>query len=139
VDPVESALDVGQTVGYATILWKNTEPDALDEAAEFSVRVPQKIHIDMRTDVDVLQFGFAIVCDDVPGPGINEGEHRAAGMGIGALGDVQIGYIGVKRRDHTTTLQIEPGAFNFGGLAGPFGLKGLNRINCMDGLTELGL
>src|SRR5260370_14906097 len=117
--PIEGAIDVRQPVCNIAIFGEDSVANAFDGAVEFSVWMSHQIDIHMRPNVDVLQLGFAIVGDNIPGAGIDQRKHRSAGVRVGALRDVQIGYVGVEWGDDVAAFKIEPRAVYLSGLGGP--------------------
>src|SRR5260370_38930880 len=119
--PCECALDIWQAASDFSVFRENAIADALYVAFEPAVRMCHHIDIDGGADMDVLQLGLAIVGDDVPVASVDEGEQRAARVGVGAQGDGHAGYIGIEGSEDASALKIEACAVHLGGLGGGLG------------------
>jgi len=115
VHPIQRAFDIGQAIRYGSVFWKDAKANALHDTFEPVVRMTHQVDIDMHPGTDVLELGFPIVGDDPPVTRVDQGKERAAGASIGSFGDIHVGHVSVEWCHHAATLEIEPGAENFGG------------------------
>src|ERR1700759_778248 len=82
MDPIQRALDVGQSRRYRSIFWEYTKADAFNRAIELAVGMSHQIDIDVAAFVDRLELGFAVVRNDPPIAGVDQGKHGAAGVRV---------------------------------------------------------
>src|ERR1700679_2985664 len=87
-----------------------------------------EVDIDGGADTDILNLTLTIVCDDPPLASVDEGEHWGARSSVGAHRDVHVGHIGIKGRDDSASLEVDPGAIDFGRQPGLLGLEDIQGI-----------
>src|SRR5580658_6796621 len=97
-----------------------------------------EVDIDGGSDTNILNLTLTIVCDDPPLASVNEGKHWGAWASFGAHRDVHVGHIGIKGRDDSASLKVDPGTIDFGRQAGLLGLEDMQRINDMERLPQFG-
>src|SRR5262249_1938933 len=105
--PIERLFDIGEAGGDLAILRKDSISDAFHNASKFAVWVFHQEHIDMAALGNVPQFRFPVVCDYPPGARVHESKHWTTRTGIGALRNVQVGYVRLERCDYMAALEIQ--------------------------------
>src|SRR3984957_16795855 len=102
--PIEGPFDVGKSGDHASVLREHAIPNTVPPPGEPFLWMTHEVHIDGRADADVPHFCLTIVRDNPPLASVDEREHRSTRSGVGALGDVHVGYVGIERRDDAASL-----------------------------------
>jgi hypothetical protein len=72
--PVEGAFDIRQAASDLSVFREDIRTAGSKATSRASATMCHHINIDRGADMDVLQLGLAIVGDDVPIAGVDEGE-----------------------------------------------------------------
>jgi hypothetical protein len=107
MDPVEAAIDVGETVSDGPILGKRAMAHAIDDAIEPTSGMFHQIDLNVHARLNPFQLRLAIAGKNPPYAGIDERKHGHAHVRISTLRDIHIGDIAIKWGANVTPLQVQ--------------------------------
>src|ERR1700730_17677396 len=99
----ERRISIGQSGNHLSVLRKHSVSDALYPTGELFFGMPHEIHINSRTNMDVLHLALPVVRDYIPFPGIDQCKHGGPGASVGPLRDIHVGHKCVEGCDDTAS------------------------------------
>src|SRR5271168_1197656 len=141
MNPVQRALNIRQSGGRKSSderrIGLYPKSNTVNHAVIFDCRSREHVDIGMHSGLDPVELGLAEVRDGPPCARVDQGEDLLAGVGVSALGDIQIGYPCIERRVHLAIVEVVLGGADGRGSSLTLSSKRLDGKHAVLRLAEL--